>query len=135
MNKKMIATSFALLVTMAVVLATGKTDVKPECMAPVPGAVDNSQPVISDEVNEQILTEEISAPVPDIAKVVIQQEVNVDDMILGQEWLPEGRVEQAPKSPLFESLARMQEALVSLQQIAAGTEQMVAALESGPDDT
>jgi len=50
-------------------------------------------------------------------------------MILGQE-LPEGhQAEDGPVSPLMESLARVQEALKTLEQVAVSTEQIVVAFE------
>ena len=128
MNKHIIVTSFALVLTMTVVLAVGKTDGtvalnRSDLAAPGP------RPDTENDINEQILIRDISVPIQNISSAVIQAEINEGDMILGLE-VPEGhQAEDGPVSPLMESLARVQEALKTLEQVAVSTEQIVVAFE------
>lgn len=128
MNKHIIVTSFALVLTMTVVLAVGKTDGTAELNLS-DSAVPGPRPNTGNDINEQILIHDISVSVQNISGAVIQPEINEGDMILGEE-LPVGhKVEGGPVSPLMESLARVQEALKTLEQVAVSTEQFVVALE------
>ncbi len=127
MNKPIIVTSFTLVLTMTVVLAVGKTDGAAELNLSdsVPGPVLDTE----NNVDEQILIRNISVPVQNGSSVVIQSEINDGDMILSLE-VPEGyQADDRPLSPLMESLARVQEALKTLEQVAESTEKIVVALE------
>lgn len=128
MNKHIIVTSFALVLTMTVVLAVGKTDGTVELNRSDSVAPPGPRPDTENDINEQILIRDISVPIQNISGAVIQSEINEGDMILGQE-VPEGRAVDDSVSPLLESLARVQEALKTLEQVAVSTEQIVVALE------
>ncbi len=127
MNKHIIVTSFALVLTMTVVLAVGKTDGAAELNLSdsVPGPGLDTE----NNVDEQILIHNIRVPVQNSSSAVIQPEINEGDMILGQEAPEEYQADDSPLSPLMESLARVQEALKTLEQVAVSTEQIVVALE------
>ncbi len=127
MNKHIIVTSFTLVLTMMVVLAVGKTDGAAELN--VPDSIPGPGPDTENNVDEQILIRNISVPVQNGSSAVIQPEINDGDMILSLE-VPEGhQADDRPLSPIMESLARVQEALKTLEQVAKSTEKIVVALE------
>ncbi len=130
MNKRVITTSLALVLAMTVVLAVGKTDSAVELELAQHSETIKARPHIElDAAGVDILSEELSTPVQQANMLIIPPEVNESELILEQAPAPDGSKLLAPASSLHASLARMQQALDRLEQIAASTERAVDALD------
>ena len=132
MNKKMFATSMALVLAMTMVLAVGKTS-----------QVENVDEVpVVDQVTsvEQAAPKQLAVVVPMVAAetktqvkptraVIIPAELDESQMILNAGEEPAPAISQAVPHPLVRSMARVEEALQHLEQVAADAHLSVAALE------
>jgi hypothetical protein len=130
MNKRIITTSFALVLAMTVVLAVGKTDSTVEPKPSQYAEVAESAPNIIVDADIDILSGELDEPASQVRALIIPSEVNESELILKPEVILGFQPLVKTASPLLESLARIQQALDRLERVAASTELAVAALEN-----
>jgi hypothetical protein len=130
MNKRIITTSFALVLAMTVVLAVGKTDSTTEPKPSQYIEVAENAPNILVDADIDILSGELDEPASQVRALIIPSEVNESELILKPEAILGFQSDVTPTSPLLESLARIQQALDRLEQMAASTELAVVALEN-----
>jgi hypothetical protein len=129
MNKRIITTSFALVLAMTVVLAVGKTDSTTEPKPSQYIEVAENAPNILVDADIDILSGELDEPASQVRALIIPSEVNESELILKPEAILGFQSDVTPTSPLLGSLARVQQALDRLERVAASTELAVAALE------
>ncbi len=130
MNKRIITTSFALVLAMTVVLAVGKTD---STIEPKPAQyieVAENAPSIIVDANIEIISSDLNEPASQVRALIIPSEVNESELILKPEAILGFQPDVTPTSPLLESLARVQQALDRLEQVVASTELAVVAFEN-----
>jgi hypothetical protein len=131
MNKRVITTSLALVLAMTMVLAVGKTT-KPGQADPdnIAVSVDTriAPPRVNMDIELELLAPNVDGSVLIDQVVAIRVDVDEDEILLA----PIGGSEDEPVDgsvrALMDSLARVQSALVTLEQVAARTESAVAGL-------
>jgi len=139
MNKRIIATSLALVLALTVVLAVGKTGSTVESdlsatASAVPASAVPIKPVevapkIQNDSTAQILTPDIDIPGLKKSQVSIQADIAETQMILDQESLLDPAPAAESSSSLMASLAHLQSALEVLEQLAAETHEAVVNYE------
>jgi len=130
MNKRIITTSFALVLAMTVVLAVGKTD---STIEPKPSQyieVAENAPNIIVDADIEILSSDLGESASQVRALIIPSEVNESELILNPETILGFRPDVTPASPLLDSLVRVQQALDRLEQMATSTELAIVAFEN-----
>ena len=130
MNKRIITTSFALVMAMTVVLAVGKTDSTNEPKPSQSAEATGITPNILMDAGVDILSADTGDASSQVRALIIPSEVNESELILMPEAILGLQSDVTSPSPLLNSLARVQQALNKLEQIAASTEFAVATLEN-----
>ena len=132
MNKKMFATSMALVLAMTMVLAVGKTR-QAENVEELAAAAQANETEQGMQAQSPVVIPIAAAETESLVKpskaVVIPVEIDQNEVILstGQEAIPVLPNQQ--QHPLVQSMAKVEEALQRLESVATKAHMTVAALE------